>query len=181
MTLKFSVAAIAVAILAACGGKEASDVTDAAAGVVDSAKSATETVVADAGDAVDGMVKDAGDAVNEMATEAGDAVDGMVKDASDAMDEMAKDAGDVVNQVAGVSSGAQVLIDRCVAEGETAAVCGCQVDAVENALAEEDFDKLIEFTENDDEAGAEAFLGEIMSNTPQVAMEMGTGIVACIS
>jgi len=77
------------------------------------------------------------------------------------------------------SSVAQPLIDQCVAEGETAEVCGCQITAVEDALGEENFGKLIELTQNEDEAGAEAFMTEIMTEKPELVMKMGTQMMGC--
>ena len=78
-----------------------------------------------------------------------------------------------------VSAKAQKLIDMCVAEGESAETCGCQINAVEDALGEEDFAKLITLAEADDEAGAEAMMTEIMTEKPDVAMKMGTSMMAC--
>lgn len=80
------------------------------------------------------------------------------------------------------SKNAQALVDKCVEDGTTTEeVCICQIGAVEEALGEEDFSKLIEFAKNDDEDGAEALMMEIMGDKPEIAMQMGTKMMSCDS
>ena len=77
------------------------------------------------------------------------------------------------------SVNAQALVDQCVAEGESEDVCNCQIGAVEEALGTEDFSKLIDLAKNDDEEGAEQLMTEIMSEKPEIAMEMGMKMMGC--
>lgn len=142
-TLRMGTAALAAALLVACGGSKddvADKATDAAAKVEETVKETAEEVVEEATEVVEGAV--------EEATEAS-------------------------------SSSAQELVDQCVAEGETEETCNCQIGAVEEALGEDDFAKLVELAKNDDEAGAEKLMTDIMSEKPDVAMQMGMKMMAC--
>jgi len=119
-----------------------------------------------------------GDKVETKASEVIENAEGAMEDAVE--DTMA-DAKDAMSEVetADMSSDAQALVDQCVAEGESAEVCGCQINAVEDALGEDHFATLVELAKNDDEAGAEALMTEIMTDDPATAMKMGTAIMGC--
>ena len=203
--IRMGVAACAAALLVACGGgdKDVEAAANKAAGVIENAEGVVEGAAADAADVAEGakdMVGDAmdktGDAMEDMAEGAkdmaddamdktgdamGEMADGAMDKAGDAMDDMADDAMDKAEDAMGVavSPAAQPLVDQCVAEGESAKVCGCQVTAVEDSLGEENFNKLLDLAKADDEAGAEALMTEIMSSDPQKAMQMATSIMGC--
>lgn len=79
----------------------------------------------------------------------------------------------------GGGNGKATLVEKCVEDGESKETCTCQVNAFEEALGEENLNKLVKFAETDDEAGAEALMMEIMGEDPAKAMKMGTAMMAC--
>lgn len=150
-------AAVAAVLLVACGGSTddvAEKAADTAAKVEETVKTTTDEVV------------EAGTEVVEEATEV---VEGVVEEGTEVVEEATEAS----------SSSAQALVDQCVAEGETEEICNCQIGVVEEALGEDDFSTLVELAKNDDEAGAEKLMTDIMSEKPEVAMQMGMKMVGC--
>ena len=118
-------------------------------------------------------VTEATEAVEEVVTEVTEAGEELVDDVTDA-------GADAVEEVTEASSSsAKALVEKCVEEGEPEEVCNCQIGAIEEALGEDDFSKLVGFAMDDDEEGAEKLMTEILSDKPEVAMSMGMKMMGC--
>ena len=152
--LRLGAAAFAAVLLAACGGsKDEADTKPADTGTTIESSESTGSMEASSSDADTSTDAD-------TSADTGTSSDGV--------------------ETAAVPAEAKALVDMCVAEGETEEVCGCQINVVRDTLGDDDFAKLVDFADQEDEAGAEAFLADIMSEKPDSAMKMGAGVMGCV-
>lgn len=119
----------------------------------------------------------------ETATEAVTTVEEVVEGAGDVAEDIEAMTGDADGSDEGAaevsSSAAQALVDKCVAEGENEEVCNCQIGAIETALGEEDFTKLINLAKTGDDEAAQTLMTDIMTEKPEAAMKMGMEMQGC--
>jgi len=74
------------------------------------------------------------------------------------------------------------FVAECVKEsGESKEACECQANAMVDALGDKNFNKMVSLAKNDDEAGAEKMMMELVGEDPSVAMKMGMAMMACSS
>ncbi len=90
--------------------------------------------------------------------------------------EVEADAGEVKVDVA---PSTQKLIDLCLEDGGTEQICGCTIQAMEDAIGAEELATVAELAEEDADA-ASLYVEDIIGNKLEVATKMSTSVNECM-
>ena len=78
-----------------------------------------------------------------------------------------------------VADSTQKLIDLCMADGGSEEICGCNIQALEDALGAEELAKVAELAEQDDDS-VDDYLEGLINDKVDIAMKMANSMQKCM-